>query len=102
MRRRGKYEAPLLSHPNLSLCLALRSADPAAVHIMFAMLLPFSIIFDISSDDLCRQLEREYELPIDLDTDIAMEPPSQEERKNALYCVCITQMARLPPHERWE
>ncbi len=68
---------------------------------MFAMLLPFSSIFHISPDQLCQQLEREYELRIDLEADLTMDPGNLEERKRALLSVCVAQMARMPPHERW-
>jgi len=100
MRRRGKYGAHSLGlgKPNLPPRLALYSADPAAVHIMYGMLLSFSITFDIPSDQLRQQLEREYELPVDLDANLSMDPPTPEERKRALYFVCLKQMVRL--HER--
>jgi len=102
IRRRGEYRAhsQVLGRPNLPPRLALYSADPAAVHILYAMLLPFSIGFDISPDQLRQQLEREYELPVDLDANLSMDPPTPEERKRALYFVCLKHMARLPPHER--
>ena len=68
---------------------------------MFDMLLPFCSIFDLSPDQLRQQLEREYELRIDLDADFNIDNGTLEERKRALQSVLITQGARLPPHERW-
>jgi hypothetical protein len=68
---------------------------------MYAMLLPFGAIFDVSPDRLRQQLEREYELAINLDADVAMDPPTKDEVKRALHSVCITQIARVPPEERW-
>jgi len=67
---------------------------------MFAMLLPFCTIHNISPDQLRQQLEREYELQIDLGADLYLEPGTTEERERALDSVCLAQMARLPPHER--
>ena len=68
---------------------------------MYNMLLPFRAPPDISPDQLRRQLEREYGLPIDSDNNLAMDPPTPEEQKRALSSACVTQMARLPAHERW-
>ena len=68
---------------------------------MYAMLLPFSSVFHVSPDQLRQQLEREYELQIDIDTDFPVEFGTMEERKRALFSVCLAHMARLPPHERW-
>ena len=68
---------------------------------MYAMLLPFSNIFHISPDQLRQQLEREYELRIDLEAEFDMDPGTLEERKRALFSACVAQVARLPPHERW-
>lgn len=67
------------------------------------MLLPFCSIFHLSPDQLRQQLEREYELRInpDLDAELAVDSGTLEERKRALHSVFITQMARLPSHERW-
>ena len=65
------------------------------------MLLPFGSIFDVSPDQLRQQLEREYELRIDLDSEMAVDNGPLEERKRALHSVFITQLARMPPHERW-
>ena len=68
---------------------------------MYNMLLPFSAPFNISPDQLRRQLEREYEVPIDRGINLAMDPLTPEEQKRALSAVFVAQMARLPPHERW-
>lgn len=68
---------------------------------MYVMLLPFGSIFDVSPDQLRQQLEREYELRIDLDSEMAVDNGPLEERKRALHSVFITQLARMPPHERW-
>lgn len=68
---------------------------------MYAMLLPFGNIFHISPDQLRQQLEREYELRIDLEAELDMDPGTLEERKRALFSACVAQVARLPPHERW-
>jgi Tfp pilus assembly PilM family ATPase len=64
---------------------------------MYIMLLPFGTI---SPDQLRQQLEREYELRINLDEEADVDPGTPEERKRALLSVCVIQMARLPPHER--
>ena len=69
---------------------------------MYIMLLPFSAAHNIPPDQLRRQLEREYEIQIDTDRDFAVDPPTPEEQKRALSSALVTQMARLPPHERWE
>lgn len=68
---------------------------------MFIMLLPFSISFHISPDQLRQQLEREYELQIDPYAELDLDPGTLEEGKRALLSMCAAQMARMPPHERW-
>lgn len=104
MRRRGTYEFTLFSQTldkrDSLPCLALYNADPASVQIMYAMLLPFGATWDIAPDQLCRQLEREYGLQIDLEADLSMDIPTPEERKRALSFVCRAHLARLAPHER--
>ena len=68
---------------------------------MYIMLRPFSEAYNIPPDQLRRQLEREYEMQIDTDREYAFDPPTPEEQKRALSSVLVTEMARLPPNERW-
>ena len=68
---------------------------------MFDILLPFSSGFDVSPDQLCQQLEREYELRIDPYAELDMDPGTMEEGKRALLSMGAAQMARMPPRERW-
>ena len=80
--------------------VALHSADPGSVHVMYSMLLPFVSTLGVSPDQLRQQLEREYELSIALDGDTPLELPTEEERTRALYFACLNHAARLPPDER--
>jgi hypothetical protein len=102
MRHRGECTViPVLCTVSLRTPFtALHNADPGSVHIMYSMLLTFAPTLGVSPNQLRQQLEREYELSIDLEADTPLEFPTTEERTRALYYACMNHEARLPPDER--